>query len=201
MTMVSGKGSGYYGCYNFRRKTCTNKLIIARSRIEDIIINKIRDKILTPDNLQEVYRRVEDVVAKEMNTLPDQVKKKETQLNQFKKEAENYLTFIRLGNVSKSVCDALAEAENRIAQLELEINSLQFQKKSSFKTPSQEWINHRMTNLPETLNKNSTASARALKNLLGSINMEPIPEKDKGSKPYYIAHAKIGVFICQENGG
>lgn len=30
IALVSGKGSGYYGCLNAARKTCTNKVLIAR---------------------------------------------------------------------------------------------------------------------------------------------------------------------------
>ena len=37
MVQVSGKGGGYYGCYNAKRKVCTNKLMIPRKRIEAII--------------------------------------------------------------------------------------------------------------------------------------------------------------------
>ena len=193
--MISGKGSGYYGCYNARRKTCNNKLNISRKRIEDIIITKIRDVILTPDNLQKVYKRVEALVIREMNTLPEQVKKKEGQLNQFKKEAENYLSFIRLGNISKFVSEALAEVENRIGRLELEINSLQSQEHNNVETPTNEWITQRFTALTETLNLRSTTSARALKCLLGTITMTPKLNNAERTKPYYIANTKIGSIV------
>lgn len=42
MVQVSGKGGGYYGCYNAKRKSCTNKLLISRKRVEAIILNDLK---------------------------------------------------------------------------------------------------------------------------------------------------------------
>ena len=35
IALVSGKGSGYYGCLNASRSSCDNKGLIARKRLED----------------------------------------------------------------------------------------------------------------------------------------------------------------------
>jgi len=80
--------------------------------------------------------------------------------------------------------------------------SLEFQKQNTFKAPPKEWINHRLENLYETLKKNTTTSALALKELLGTIRLEPVSDKEsdfyyiisngeKEFKPYYMAHTKI----------
>lgn len=202
IVLISGKGTGYYGCYNAKRKTCNNNLNIPRKRVEEIIINNLKNKILTPDNLQQVYKRVEEIVTKEMNTIPEQVRKKEAQLDKFKHEVDNYLNFIKLGNISKSVGDALSKTEQRIDQLQVELNSFQYQRKNSFKTPPKEWITSRLEKLTETLNKNTVVSSLALKELLGSISLEPVINKendfykpflgaDRDFKPYYVAHTKI----------
>jgi len=54
--------------------------------------------------------------------------------------------------------------------------------------------------LHETLGKNTCASALALKNILGTIQLEPISEEKDDFykimmggefKPYYVAHTKI----------
>ena len=54
------------------------------------------------------------------------------------------------------------------------MQSLEFQKKGAFKSPPKEWIDHRLENFYETLNKNTKSSALALKDLLGPIEMEPV---------------------------
>lgn len=86
--------------------------------------------------------------------------------------------FIQVGNLSKAVAEALNEAEKKNDGLKQEIGSLEFQKENSFKAPPKEWINHRLENLRETLNKNTTSSSLALKELLAPISLEPVLTKD-----------------------
>jgi hypothetical protein len=38
IVLVSGKGSGHYGCFNAKRKTCNNTLLALRKRIKETII-------------------------------------------------------------------------------------------------------------------------------------------------------------------
>ena len=51
---------------------------------------------------------------------------------------------------------------------------MKLQKSNSFKSPPKEWIEHKLNNLQETLTKNSKTSALALKELFGTIELEPI---------------------------
>ena len=207
IVLLSGKGTGYYGCYNSRRKTCQNMLLIPRKRVEETIIAKLAEDIMTTENIRYVYERVEKVAREGMNTLPDLMKKKKLQYEKLQQEIENYLNFVRMGNFSKTVSDALSSAEKRNDELTREIGSLEFQDKNSFKAPPKEWIDHRLATLRETLNKDTVSSSLALKELLGEIKLEAVMEKKLGSddilnggnppqeqppfKPYYIAHTKI----------
>jgi len=124
------------------------------------------------------------------------------QFEKIQQEIQNYLNFIKIGNLSKTVSEALTEAEKRNEELTAEIGSLEFQKNNSFKTPPKEWINHRLENLRETLNKNTVSSSLALKKLLAPISLEPVLTKEsdfyqlfegneRNFKPYYVAHTKI----------
>ena len=202
IVLLSGKGGGYYGCYNSKRKTCNNSLLIPRKRIEESIINELKTKILTADNLEYVYKNVEKLAAEGFNEVPELVKKKKAQYEKIQQEIQNYLNFIRVGNLSKAVSGALTDAEKRNEELKQEVESLEFQKENSFKTPPKEWINYRLENLRETLNKNTVSSSMALKELLAPINLEPVLTKEKdfyqlfsgderNFKPYYVAHTKI----------
>lgn len=77
------------------------------------------------------------------------------------------------------------------------MRSLEYQTAHVFTTPPHKWIAHRLEDLRETLNQNTSLSAEALKGLLGSIYLEPKFEKDPDVchigefKPHYIAHTKI----------
>ena len=46
MVLVSGTDSGYYGCYNWRRKTCTNALLVPRKRVEKVILSELGSGLL-----------------------------------------------------------------------------------------------------------------------------------------------------------
>ncbi|MCK5306885.1 MAG: recombinase family protein [Candidatus Omnitrophica bacterium] len=199
--LISGKGCGYYGCANSKRKTCNNNLLVPRKRVEKIIISKLKEKILTLENLSYVYQKVEKLVASGMNEVPELVKKKKSQYDKASIELQNYLNYIKMGNFSKAVSGALKEAETKTENLKAEIESLEFQKQNNFKSPPKEWIKHRLENLHETLDKNTISSALALKEILGTIQLEPVSDRNedidciinnrKDFKPYYIAHTKV----------
>ena len=201
IVLVSGKGSGYYGCSNAKRKACDNNLLVPRKRIEKIIISELKKRILTLENLSYVYQKVEKLVASGMNEVPELIKKKRVQYDKASLEMRNYLNYIKMGNFSKAVSGALKEVEAKTENLELEIKSLEFQKENNFKSPPKEWIKHRLENLHETLDKNTSSSALALKEILGTVQLEPVSDRNedidciinnrKEFKPYYVAHTKI----------
>ena len=116
-----------------------------------------------------------------------------------------------MGNLSKAVSEALIDAEKRNEELKQEMASLEFQKENSFKAPPKEWIQHRLENLRETLNKNTLSSALALKELLAPITLEPVldresdfyqvpVEEEKKFKPFYVAHTKIRTLALLDEG-
>ena len=199
--LISGKGSGYYGCSNAKRKTCTNNLLVPRKHIEKTIISGLKEKILTLENLRYVYEKVEKLVSSGMNEVPELIKKKKAENEKSLHEAQNYLNYIKMGNFSKAVSEALKEVEAKSENLGEEIKSLEFQKSNTFKPPPVEWIRHRLGRLHETLSKNTTSAALALKELLSPITLEPVLDSDNDFysvinaqegkfKPYYLAHIK-----------
>ena len=103
-------------------------------------------------------------MATGLNEVPELTKKKKAQLEKIKGEIENYLNFVRMGNFSKTVSDALNEAEKKNSELEQEITALEFQKENTFKSPPKEWINHRLEKLNDTLNKNTLPPQKPSKN-------------------------------------
>lgn len=121
---------------------------------------------MTAENLEYIYKRVEKVSAQGLNQVPELIKKKKAQYEKIQREIQNYLNFIKMGNLSKAVSDALTEAEKKNEELKQEVGSLEFQKENSFKTPPKEWINYRLKHLRETLDKNTVSSAQALKEVL-----------------------------------
>ena len=202
IVLVNGKGSGYHGCFNAKRRTCNNTLLAPRKRIEETIKSDLKEKILTIENIEYVYRRVEKLISKSLNKIPGEIRKKKSQYEKILSEIQNYLNYIKIGNFSSAVSEALKESENKGETLKKEIDLLSYQKQNKFTSSPKEWIKHRLEKLRDTLNKNTTSSSLALKELLGKITMEPVTDKksdfyyivsdgDIKFKPYYIAHTKI----------
>lgn len=197
IVLLSGKGSGYYGCYNAKRKMCTNHLLVPRKRLEETIISELQERILTVENLEYIYRNIEKLALKELNNAPESIKKKKLQHDKLLSEIQNYLNYIKAGNFSKAVSEALKQAETRSDALVEEIHSMEYQVTNTFAAPPREWICHRLNNLRETLNQNTPLSAQALKELLGTIHLEPKLNKEQNIpyisefKPHYVAHTKI----------
>ncbi len=210
IVLVCGKGGGYYGCHNAKRKTYKNKLTIPRKRVEKIIIENLKPKLLTSENIEYVYKNVEKYISKSLNEVPEELKQKRSQSDKIQAELQNLLGFIKTGNFSKIVSDAITDAETRQEKIKSEMNALEFQKKGTFKSPPKEWIDHRLKNLYESLNKNTKSSALALKDLLSTIELEPVqsdPVPENGhiieQKPYYMAYSNIETLalLDQENSG
>jgi site-specific DNA recombinase len=192
--LISGKGSGYYGCYNAKRKTCENKLLVPRKRVEEVIIKDLKEKILTSNNLSYVYKNLEKLIQKEFNKVPEHVTKKKHEYEKIAKEIQNYLNFIKAGNFSTAVAEAMKEAEAKGENLQTELKALEYQEKNTFKSPPSEWIDHRLEEFHGTLSKNTTAAALALKEVLGEIRMEAVTDEgfDPESIIYGIASAPSG---------
>ncbi len=208
MVQVSGKGGGYYGCYNNKRKTCSNKLMIQRKKAEPHILQNLKERILTAENLKYVYENLEKEINKSLNELPEELKHKKCQFDKVQKELQNLLNFIKAGNFSKVVSEAITDAENRSEKIKEEVSGLEYQRKSSFKAPPKEWIEHRLENFQETLNLNTKASALALKGLVGTIDMEAVPREcfvENGQliqkRAYYVAHSQIDSLALLESKG
>jgi len=133
IVQICGKNGGYYGCYNAKRKTCNNKLTIQRKRLEAIFLQSLKEKFLTAENIKYIFDNVEKAIAKTMNEVPTEVKQKKAQMEKIQTELQNLLGFIKAGNFSKLVSEAIVDAEGRQENLKGEIEALDFQRINAFK--------------------------------------------------------------------
>jgi hypothetical protein len=58
VVQVSSKDGGYYGCYNAKRESCNNKLLISWKLVEAIIINDLKEKFLTVESFKYIDKLV-----------------------------------------------------------------------------------------------------------------------------------------------
>ena len=121
MVQISGKGGGYYGCYNNKRNTCSNKLLIQRKKVEQYILENLKNQLLTVENLKYIYDNVEKGVLKSLNEVPEELEQKRHQQEKIQAELQNLLNFIKAGYFSKVVSEALSDAEGRSEKINDEI--------------------------------------------------------------------------------
>lgn len=78
------------------------------------------------------------------------------------------------------------------------MQALEFQRTNAFKAPPKEWVDHKSKQLVEILNLNTKTSALALKELLGTIELEPVAGectiqlgKVIQNRPFYMVYTTI----------
>lgn len=84
---------------------------------------------------------------------------------------------------------ALVETERRVEALREELNGLLRSGEKVFQTPPVEWIEERLEQLGEVLERRSGESAMVLRGLLGPIRL--VPTKGNIGRPYYVAQTSI----------
>ena len=68
--LVSGKGSGYYGCFAAYRRACDNRVLVPRRLAEDIILRSVCKRLLEPKPLLHVLQRVEEEAQRLYPEIP-----------------------------------------------------------------------------------------------------------------------------------
>ena len=196
ISQVSGKNGGYYGCANARKKSCDNKVLVRRSLVEKIVINEVRKQISSPEKIQYLLEKVEAEVSNLYSDIPDSIRHKESELRSEEKRLANYINFIGDGNASRMLNQALLESEQKVDALQSELDSLRQARDNIFQAPPIEWIEDRLSKFSNLLELNTSDSALALRELLGSIKLEA-QHPDVG-RPYYVAHSSINALTLTE---
>ncbi len=193
---VSGKSGGYYGCIAATKGACDNKTLVRRTLAERVILEAVTEAISDPDHIQYAINRVEGEVAKLRSDLPDTLKLKEAELAAEQRRLANFVDFVGEGRGSQGLAKALVETERRVETLSKEVGMLKRSREKVFKAPPIEWISERLDNLKELLELRFPQSAKALRNLLGTIRLEPVVP-DIG-RPFYRAVTNLDALALIE---
>jgi site-specific DNA recombinase len=189
---VSGKSGGYYGCLGAKKGACANNLLVRRTSAEKIILEAVREKLSTSENLSFVLKRVEAKVAEMSSEVPETIRLKETELQAEERRLVNFVEFIGEGRGSKALADALVLSERKADTLKADLAALRESRDEVFKAPPLPWIEERVAHLQEVLEKKTEKSALLLRHLLGKIRLEPV-QPDIG-RSYLKAVSKLQVL-------
>jgi site-specific DNA recombinase len=200
IALVSGKGSGYYGCLNASRRACDNKVLISRKRLEDKFVEALNEKVLKPEFIAEVYERTAAKVKELFAHVPEELRLKKVELNRAETRVHNFIEFIASGRATPALADALSQAELQVKTLTTDVQSMEAAKDHAFTPPPRAWIADRIGKLNHLLARRTEKSALALRRLTGSITLSP--QKPEVGRPYYRASCRFDTLdlLVQEEG-
>ena len=161
-----------------------------------MILGAIQAQLNNVDVLDDLLRRVEKEVRALGADLPEQMRLKEAEFTAEQRRIANFLEFIGEGRGSRALGQALAESERRAQPLDRELDDLRRSRARVFRAPPPEWVRHRVAGIQEVLERRTERSALILRDILGTIRMEPT-SPDVG-KPYYRAITRIDTIAVLE---
>ncbi len=193
---VSGKGGGYYGCLGAAKGACDNKMLVRRKLAETKILKAVEEELSEPEHIRYVLERVEKEVQKLYSHVPETIRLKETELSAEGRRLTNFVDFVGEGRGSQALAKALVETERRVEALREELDGLRRSSEKIFQAPPVEWIEERLTQFKDLLERRTEQSALILRRLLGQIRLEPT-RGDIG-RPYYLARTTLDSLALME---
>ena len=173
IALVSGKRDGYYGCTAARTEGCGNRVRVPRLLAEKIIVGAVQQRLADPSAIQYVFHRLQKEVAALCSDAPDTLRRMKVQLGNERRRRDNLVNFVAEGQGSDALRDRLAQTEQKVSSLELQIQELT-RSSRGFRVPSLRTIERRCANLRELLDSSVERSALVLRELLGKIRLCPV---------------------------
>ncbi|WP_193747998.1 zinc ribbon domain-containing protein, partial [Leisingera sp. ANG-S5] len=115
-------GKAHFGCASARNKgTCSNRLTIRRDRLEDRVLNGLKDELLHPDLIAEFTRAYQAEYNRLAGTIQQDRAKAERELAQVTGKISNIIEAISDGMFHPSMKDKMTALEARKEELEAEL--------------------------------------------------------------------------------
>ena len=169
-------GKDYYGCANTRNKgTCDNKLTVRRDRLEEAVLDGLKDQLLHPDLIaafvteyQAEYNRLAGNIAKDRS-------KAERKLSGVKRKIDQMIDRICDGMFHESMKDKLTALEQEKASLETELATMDADVPVRLHPGLSDVYRAKVAKLTESLNDPylRTAAAEHIRSLISEIRMVP----------------------------
>ena len=197
--LVSGKGQGYYGCFAAAKRACENGVKVPRRLAEDVILRSVRDRLLEPEPLQRMFRRVEQEARSVYSEIPAALAVTTKELRAAKRRQGNLVDFVGEGEGDgmKAVRAELAELESRIERLEKQLVGLRGASDKVIRAPSLSWLRKRLKECRSLLELRTAKSAGFLRRLLCPIRLEPV--KPTTGRSYYRAHTALDTLALLDD--
>ena len=195
--LVSGKGHGYYGCLGAVKLACENAVKVPRRLAEDVILRSVQNRLLEPEPLQRMLRRVEEEAKSVYSEIPVALGAKRMELQAAKRRQVNLVEYVADGEGTKAVRAELAELEPRVEGLEKQLAGLQRASDKVIRAPSLGWLRKRLKKCRSLLELRTAKSAGFLRRLLCPIRLEPVTPTT--GRPYYVAHTALDTLALLDD--
>jgi hypothetical protein len=160
--------------------------------VERIILETLRQHLSSSEAIHHVLRRAEEEIGKLYAHIPESLRLKETELNAEERRLVNFVDFIGEGRGSRTLAQALIETERKVDALKEELEGLRRSRDKVFQAPPREWVEERLTQLKDILERNPDRSGLILRKFLGPLRLDPT-RGDIG-RPYYTARTSLNTL-------
>jgi hypothetical protein len=111
-TSANGDTFRYYSCSHRKHNKACDKKSNKAEWLEDLVIQKIVEKLLTPEKIIEIAQKTHDLMASEAENSPLKVSV-EQELTETEKGLRNVLKAVEMGIISKTLQARLDELEQK----------------------------------------------------------------------------------------
>lgn len=123
MHQISGTKGGFFGCYNYYRRSkleCKNGRLLSRRRIEPKVLDLVRSVLLDPKVIEESVTRINKEIKKRLTQNPDELVELEQKIGTTDKALKNLLSIA----MNSTTPELLDETAKTIQQKEWELRAL-----------------------------------------------------------------------------
>ena len=92
------------------RQSCENKVLIARSRLEEKFLDTLNVEVLKPELLEQVYAKTAEKIKEHFSGLLEELRLKRIELNRAETRVHNFVEFIASGRATPGLLLALSLA-------------------------------------------------------------------------------------------
>ena len=197
----NGKDGRRYACSQHSSKgpaVCANSLSIRTTVADEVIASEIRDRLATPQKLEEAAEIMREELAAALKEIPDQEGEVRDALAKVDNEIGNFVRAIAGGIDASSVAEALKAAEAKRDELRDELAKVQATPNPADIVLHPNAAMNLIENLTEAFTLDVPAAREALRHYLGPITMRPTEEN--GVKAY-VAEGTIDATDALGNTG
>ena len=187
--LVSGKGTGYYGCFAAAKRACGNRVKVPRQLAEDTILRSVEARLADAGVIRRVLLAVERQLGSLSREVPDALSAKRSDLRREERRQARLVEFVADGRGTKAVREELEKLEPRIADLRAEVGGLERASATKMRAPTEAWIRGQVGRLRSVLESRTSKSADLLRRLLCPIRLVPVVPAT--GRPYFQAHTAL----------